>query len=424
MSMPFYAKEFAFHQPDGTTLQVRGWGDQHRAVFEALDGHTVVENPRTGYYEYAARTPDRRLRPSGLLPGAANPALLGEPQGLRPSPAAARAQVIESPGLPPGRERWRIRRERRKAMARVQAAVPEILRAPPSRPSVGRFVGLCLLVDFPDVPGTIPAAEVNDFCNRSGYTGYGNNGSVRDFFLSNSLDRLEYTNLVVDYYTAKQPREYYTDERVPQPTRARELIEEALSNFLAKGGSADQLTADDEGYVYATNVFYAGWWSTTGARDSGLTPSTWIRRSSLRPERRSRLPDYRHGLRTDPATFCHENGHMVCDFPDLYDYGSESNGVGAYCLMCAGGNMSPKNPVQVNAYLKYRAGWAGSVSELAAGQEVIASAEGNVFCIHRRSPTEYFIIENRQSSGGTSRFPRAASRCGTWTRPATTAMSP
>ena len=36
------------------------------------------------------------------------------------------------------------------------------------------------------------------------------------------------------------------------------------------------------------------------------------------------------------GTFCHENGHMVCDYPDLYDYGYESSGVGAYCLMCAG----------------------------------------------------------------------------------------
>jgi len=37
------------------------------------------------------------------------------------------------------------------------------------------------------------------------------------------------------------------------------------------------------------------------------------------------------------ATFCHENGHLVCDFPDLYDYGPESRGVGNFCLMCRGG---------------------------------------------------------------------------------------
>ena len=29
---------------------------------------------------------------------------------------------------------------------------------------------------------------------------------------------------------------------------------------------------------------------------------------------------------------------MICDFPDLYDYGYESRGVGRVCLMCCGGN--------------------------------------------------------------------------------------
>lgn len=28
---------------------------------------------------------------------------------------------------------------------------------------------------------------------------------------------------------------------------------------------------------------------------------------------------------------------MICDYPDLYDYGSGSNGVGNFCLMGGGG---------------------------------------------------------------------------------------
>jgi hypothetical protein len=44
MSFPFFSKEFTFTQPDGTQFQVRGWGDQHYAVFETLDGFTVVQD--------------------------------------------------------------------------------------------------------------------------------------------------------------------------------------------------------------------------------------------------------------------------------------------------------------------------------------------------------------------------------------------
>jgi hypothetical protein len=62
------------------------------------------------------------------------------------------------------------------------------------------------------------------------------------------------------------------------------------------------------------------------------------------------------------GTFCHENGHMLCDYPDLYDYGDQSAGVGYYCLMCAGNHADPKNPVGICAYLKRLSGWAGTIT--------------------------------------------------------------
>ena len=49
--------------------------------------------------------------------------------------------------------------------------------APPQRATVGDFVGLCLLIDFSDEPGTISRSEVDNFCNQPGYSGFGNGGS-------------------------------------------------------------------------------------------------------------------------------------------------------------------------------------------------------------------------------------------------------
>ncbi len=43
MSFPFHSKEFTFTQPDGTQITVKGWGDQHYAVFETLDGRVVLK---------------------------------------------------------------------------------------------------------------------------------------------------------------------------------------------------------------------------------------------------------------------------------------------------------------------------------------------------------------------------------------------
>jgi hypothetical protein len=93
---------------------------------------------------------------------------------------------------------------------------------------------------------------------------------------------------------------------------------------------------------------------------------------------------------------------MICDFPDLYDYkndGVNSHGVGSFCLMCAGANVNEKNPTQINAYLKYRAGWADSVTNITNGLNATIGSDANEFFVHRKNAREYFIIENRQQAG-------------------------
>lgn len=51
MATPFSGETFSFTQPDGSSLAVRGWGDQHHALLETLAGYTVTvtRNPATGF---------------------------------------------------------------------------------------------------------------------------------------------------------------------------------------------------------------------------------------------------------------------------------------------------------------------------------------------------------------------------------------
>ena len=271
---------------------------------------------------------------------------------------------------------------------------------------VGSYVGLCLLIRFPDVADSIPSTEVAQYCNAPGYTGFGNNGSVRDYFTTVSQGRLDYTSVVTEYLTTKHPRDHYTDPAVQFGTRARQLIREGLKRLKAQGFDFNQLTADDQGYVRALNVFYAGLrvndWS------EGLWPHSWALDEPFAASSTRTFSDYQItniGSELTLRTFCHENGHMVCDFPDLYDYGYESNGVGDFCLMCGGG--SDTNPVQVSAYLKNQAGWTSRISEASPGTTVTLAAGTNDFLIHRRSQTEYFIFENRQRVGRDAALPDA-----------------
>jgi subtilisin-like proprotein convertase family protein len=73
--------------------------------------------------------------------------------------------------------------------------------------------------------------------------------------------------------------------------------------------------------------------------------------------------------------------------------------------MCAGGNLSPKNPVPIGAYLKRLSGWANTVTTLTHGAQVTLAADSNDFALHARSGREYFLIENRRKAGRDAQLP-------------------
>jgi M6 family metalloprotease-like protein len=399
MAFPFSGQEFTFTQPDNTKIKVKGWGNQYYAVFETLDGFTIIKNPDTGFYEYAQLTDSgNELESTGIKVGMPIPSTLQLVPKLRIDSTAAKSQADEVKRLQP-QGVWEIRRQNAKN-ARLTPPTPGLAPAPPSRTTTGIFVGLCLLIEFPDDRASIAQSEIANFCNQRGYRNYGNNGSVFDYFYDNSQGKVQYTNIVTPYYLAQHEKSYYTDELIPYTQRAIELINEALTYFKNQGFDFSQLTADNNSNIYALNVFYAG--DIQNNWSEGLWPHQF-NLGSFATSSGKKFSDYQVtniGNNLSIGTFCHENGHMLCDFPDLYDYGDQSQGIGYYCLMCAGNNANPKNPIQVSAYLKYRAGWASSVRSVTPGSRIDIAAGTNDFIIHPH-PTklaEYFIIENRSAS--------------------------
>jgi M6 family metalloprotease-like protein len=405
-----FRKNIEFRQPNGAMLVLWGEGDEFHATFETLDGYTVVFDETLAGYCYATLAPgDPQLASTGVL--ADSPAPAGLAQHLRLPPESVKKAVAEKRAAWDRdmeiRERWNARK--------AQMNSSDIQYAPPSSHTVGQKTGLTLLIDFSDVPGTIPKENVEDFCNGDNYKGYNNNGSVKQYFLDNSNGKLTYSNVVTIYIRVPQPKSYYNDTSKDAGPQGRKLIIDAIAAMKALPEYETEilptfsaLSTDSQKRVLACNVFYAG--DNGGRWSYGLWPHSWVLSSAIELSPGGKKVYFYQvtdlGSRLELGTFCHENGHMLCDYPDIYDYDyGSSGGAGIFCLMnsgsSAGGGL---NPTQICAYLKRASGWATTI-ELNAASLLTASLSAtgtnfNTFYRYQKpgTSTEYYLAECRHKS--------------------------
>jgi M6 family metalloprotease-like protein len=424
-----FAEFIEYTQPDNTQVTLWGEGDEFHADFETTTGYTVVFDPQQKAYFYAKRSSDgKSLLSTGVLAHHQAPHALVQHARINPDAAKAKARAkrkqwesdVELP------ERWLQLKSQSQALGTQAASVesgPES--SPPSSTTTGAKVGLTLLIDFTDDPATIPQANIESFLNGDNYTGYGNNGSVKKYFSDVSDGNLTYTNVVTFYVRMTQPKSYYNDISKDNGVQGRLLINDALAILKARSDytstilpTFDLLTVDGSNRVLAFNVFYAG--GNGNAWSYGLWPHSWALASSVALNNGKSIYRYQLtnvGTSLALGTFCHENGHMLCGFPDLYDYGvnglyDSKGGAGVFSLMGYGG--SGTNPKQVDAYLKLAAGWATAIditsSSNLTGTLVAAPNSGyNKFYRYRKPGVtiEYFLLENRQKTGRDSGLPAA-----------------
>lgn len=421
-----FSEYVEFTQPDNTRITLWGEGDEFHAVFETTEGYSVVFEPQKKAYYYARRSVDgKKLHTTGVLAHKNVPP--GLEKHLRIDRDAAVAAARDK------RKQWEADTELPERWSQLKAQTLDVQStsdetgpalAPPTLTTVGNKVGLTLLIDFSDAPATFPQSSFEAFLNGDTYTENGNNGSVKKYFSDVSNGRLTYTNIVTIYVRMDQPRSYYNDTTKDSGVQGRLLINDALAILKARSDynssilpTFDSLTVDGSNRVVAFNVFFAG--SNSGVWAKGLWPHSYALASSVALGNGKSVYRYQItniGSYPTIGTFSHENGHMLCGFPDLYDYGSDSyGGAGYFSLMGYGNNLgSGKNPSQVDAYLKLAAGWAtaidiSSTSNL-TGTLIAAPNSGYDIFYRYRKPgvaTEYFLLENRQKTGRDLNLPSA-----------------
>jgi len=432
---PVLGEVFELRQPDGSSVPVRVWGDEFYQVVESLDGFTLVRDPLTEEICYARLSADGNQLVSTGVSAGLRAAWSDLPRHLRVHSAAARAQARAARAALAEKHRLVLDQlVQYRRQTGIRAARPALSRPPApgaaadplqnpadsglapageldfiqSGPPASPY-GLVLLIDFPDLPGTIDPNDVQGFCNQpSGFNLFGNNGSARQYYAEVSSGQLTYTTYITpQYYRALHPKSYYDNSTNPFPDRAKELITEALDWLDEQGHDFSVYDGDGDGDIDALNCYYAGWPS------AGWSKGLWPHSSALYWYSGSGVYSYRYqisNLGNGPTlrTFCHENGHMLLGWPDLYDYGFESSGLGDFCLMAYGG--SNTNPVQPCPYLKTLADWADVTSLTASAANLtLPAAINNQFYRfdHFSRANEYFLVSNAWQSGRDAGLPDA-----------------
>jgi immune inhibitor A len=98
---------------------------------------------------------------------------------------------------------------------------------------------------------------------------------------------------------------------------------------------------------------------------------------------------------------CHELGHLLFGFPDLYDTDGSSEGIGNWCLMAAGswggGGNTPCHP---SAWCKANQGWVSVDNRTTNGVLSIPDVKdaNTVYRLWKDGApgSEYFLVENRE----------------------------
>jgi len=422
-------KSVSYRQPDGTTVKVRVFGDEFYAVAETEEGYTVVYDKNKVLTFGTLSADGKQILSTGIRasnkPDHATLQASGIKKNTRLSPEGREESVAR------GLQRMRADSKGRinqKSIQYYEAAlssraasfssdpglvspsetvIPPPVYAPPTVTRIGEYVGLCLLVDFSDQAGTIAKSVVDDYCNKPGYTGYSNAGSIYDYFLKQSGGRLRYNNIVTAYVRVPNPKTYYDDgSDLPWgSSKAQQLVIDALDVLIAQGFDFTPLSRDAGGTIYSMNVFYAG--TCASGWSTGLWPSSWaIPTKSVDAANGIKASSYQMtdmGTALDIGTFCHENGHMLMDYPDLYSYNGNAANMGSYTLM-AGGNSADggRHPTNIDPYLKTASGWADIV-DLSSNslQRCTVQVDANLFYRYRNpaKTTEYFIFEVRDNTG-------------------------
>lgn len=261
--------------------------------------------------------------------------------------------------------------------------------------------------------------------------------SVRTYYQALSSGRFDITGDIHDWVTLSQDSSYYGAgcSAIYCPTGMAHLYAGFREAIAADSAGVDwsQYDSNNDGVVdfvifvqpltgaeclgSTTNHIWAHRYSLTGLAQSGsvigggafVTNTPW----AGHPGQFITIDDYtvqsgQGGLNSCTAgqlmpigTTAHETGHTF-GLPDLYDTDQNAStateGIGSWGLMSSGNYTVPESPSFYDAWSRFYMGWANfdTISTTATTTLGPVETSDTVLYVQSTSPSEFYLLENRQ----------------------------
>jgi immune inhibitor A len=277
---------------------------------------------------------------------------------------------------------------------------------------------LIVLVEFSDVK--FKANIKNDFQNLffadAPVKGIAPYGSVRSYYNEVSNNKVKIDGHIYGPYTLKHTQAYYAHNafglsNAVGDVNIKDLAGDAMSALRKAEPKLDLSKYDNDGdhQVEGFVVVHAGPDAARTSHKDDIWPAKWILRNPVKIGKTSvnkflTIAGAQEDIKI--GTPCHEIGHLLFGFPDLYDTDNKDNaGIGEWGLMGAGNWLGDRNrPCHPSAWCKIHAGWV-TVKDIVCPGELLIDPVLHTHTVYRyyvdnnQRSKEYFLIENRQKIG-------------------------
>ena len=415
-AVPASNETFFLKQPDGSTIEVRYVGDENFHALVSADGY-ILQKDALGYYAYvnekgkssgiyARDAQDRSTTDIEFLAGLDPEAIYQKMLDNAPT------EDVPDYGIP-------------------KFISPRIQRLPTPKYNLtlGELRGIILLVQFSDVKfkSSNPQKLYTDFMNKEGFSEFAHSGSVRDYFIQNSMGKFTPTFDVYGPITVPGSRESYGNTLTGNKG-AKQAMQEALDTLVKRGGIDFSLyDKDKDGFVDFFFMLFAG----VGAANSGNKNAIWPHAGNIgnigNPKNGVKLTDniymnryacaneisgkaYKKDSTTSTiegiGTVVHEFGHVL-GLPDLYDTKKTNprKPLGSWDIMASGSYNCPNNtyntqccsPPLFSAFERMSLGWFTPTELNDTGSVKLDKLDDNIaFSVtNPKNPNEMFLLEYR-----------------------------